>query len=69
MNKTCRTQVVARYPGVAFGSYPYFNHPDADFLTIITVESPDAEVAKSALQAVVDGITPQGAVLRITHGE
>merc|ERR1712196_694934 len=54
--------VVAKFPGVAFGSYPYFNHPDAEFLTIVTVESTDTEVTKSALQEVVDGM-PQEAVL------
>ena len=63
-------RVVEEYPGVAFGSYPYFNHPDGGvdgFLTIVTIESVSEGTAQSAVEAVLKGVDDD-LVLTVEHG-
>ena len=63
--------MVARFKGVAFGSYPYFNHPEqtTEHLTIVTVDAPDRAATEGALAALLAATEASGhgaAVLKVT---
>ena len=62
--------VVAAHPRAAFGSYPYFNHPEqtTEHLTVITLDAPTEAEAAAALAALIAAV-PQhqrSAVLKVT---
>lgn len=63
--------VVAAFPNVAIGSYPYFNHPDqtTEHLTVITLDAPSASEANAAADALLAAVPPQhkSSVLKVSR--
>ena len=65
------TSVVAAFPAIAFGSYPYFNHPEqtTEHLTVVTLDAPSAAEANAAVEALLAAVPAQHktAVLKVTR--